>query len=307
MRFVRDACAVLGDAPCCITIGAFDGVHLGHQALMKQTQQAARTHDAKAVVLSFHPLPRQYFQPEHQPLPRLTTWRQKHALFDALGMDAWWMMRFNQHLAQMPAETFIQRVLLDALHLRWLCVGADFRFGKGRVGDVAMLRAWGQKHGFEVHVPNDVCLDGKRVSSSWIRAALGNGDFDLAAQLLGRRFAFEGHVVRDQQLARTLGMPTANLKPFTHQPPLRGIFAAKVHGDGLNAWPGVASLGTRPTVGGVRDVLEVHLFDFDGDLYGQHIAIEPVAHIRDEAAFDDLDALKKQMFADAEQARSILF
>lgn len=307
MHFFRDHPKPLAGAPCCVTIGAFDGVHLGHQTLMTQTRQAAQAHDAKAVVLSFHPLPRQYFQPEHQPLPRLTTWRQKHGLFEALGMDAWWLMRFNQRLAQMPAEAFIQTVLLDALHLRWLCVGADFRFGQGRKGDVAMLRAWGQKHGFDVHVPEDVCMDGRRVSSSWIREALAQADFDLAERLLGRRFVFEGHVVRDQQLARTLGMPTANLKAFSHQPPLRGIFAAKVHGDGLNAWPGVASLGTRPTVGGVRDVLEVHLFDFDGDLYGKHIAIEPVAHIRDEAAFDDLDALKKQMFADADKARSILF
>jgi riboflavin kinase/FMN adenylyltransferase len=203
----------------------------------------------------------------------------------------------------MSAERFIREVLVDRLHAREVWIGPDFRFGKGRAGDLALLRSFSE---FESHAIHPVVEDGERVSSTRIRAALEAGDFDAAARWLGRRYAIGGRVVRGKQLGRTLGFPTANLRYGRRRPPLQGIFATRVHGLGPAPIASVSSFGTRPTVAGVEPLLEAHLFDFDGDLYGRRIEVEFIAKLRDELAFADLPALVAQMHRDARQARDLL-
>jgi riboflavin kinase/FMN adenylyltransferase len=216
-------------------------------------------------------------------------------------------LRFDAALAAMPAERFVEDVLLRRCGVRELWVGADFRFGHARRGDVALLRELGARLGFDVEVMDDVLVDGERASSSGIRRHLAAGEFDAAARLLGRRFAIGGHVVRGQQLGRKLGYPTANIRLGRRTSPVDGIFAVRVHGVGERIWPGVASLGVRPTVdGGGEPLLEAHLFDFDGDLYGRRIEVEFERKLREELKFDDLDAMVRQIDRDAEQARAIL-
>jgi riboflavin kinase/FMN adenylyltransferase len=207
----------------------------------------------------------------------------------------------------MPARTFIEDVLVGRADAREIWVGADFRFGHARSGNVALLRECGRQLGYAVEVMQDVVAGGARISSSAIRTFLGAGDFDAAARLLGRRFSIGGHVVRGQQLGRKLGWPTANVRLGRRTSPVAGIFAVRVHGVEARARPGVASLGVRPTIdGGGEPLLEAHLFDFDGDLYGRRIDVEFVQKLRDEAKFADLDAMVRQIHRDAAEARTIL-
>ena len=253
-----------------VCIGAFDGLHLGHRALVGRAVARARALGLPAVALSFEPLPREFFARDAKP-PRLMLPRAKLEGLYALGCDVIGLLRFNARLAAMPAEDFVRKVLVERLHAREVWVGPEFRFGKGRAGDIALLKAMGAELGFTAHEIEPVQLAGERVSSTRIRTALGNGDFDTAARLLGRPYAIGGHVVRGQQLGRTLGYPTANLRYGGKTPALRGIYATWVHGVADRPWPSVSSFGTRPTVFGVDPLLEAHLFDFDGDLYGRRI------------------------------------
>lgn len=290
---------------CVVAIGAFDGVHLGHRRLLARAAAVARERDLAALALSFEPLPREYFAPQAAPA-RLTPARARFELMAAAGMDAVGLLRFDARLAAMAAGDFVDQVLGGALAARHVVVGPAFRFGRGRAGDIDLLRARGAALGFSVEeAPLLACAGGERVSATRIRAALAAGDFDGAAALLGRPYAIAGKVVRGQQLGRRLGYPTANL-PVRWRPAVTGILAVRVHGPGLAGWPAVASLGTRPTVGGGPAVLEAHLFDFDGDLYGQRLAVEFVAHLRGERRFDDLPAMVEQMHEDARQARAAL-
>jgi riboflavin kinase/FMN adenylyltransferase len=286
-------------------IGAFDGLHLGHRALVRRAVARARELDAEAVVASFEPLPREFFAKGARP-PRLMLSRAKVEGLRALGVDAIGLLRFDAKLAAMPAEAFVRELLVERLRVREVWVGPGFRFGHGRGGDLALLRRMGADHGYDAHEIAPVLLDGERVSSTRLRAALADGDFDLAARLLGRRYATGGHVVRGRQLGRTLGYPTANLRFGGKTPALSGIYATLVHGVGPAPWPSVSSFGTRPTVDGVEPLLEAHLFDFDGDLYGRRIEVEFVAKLRDEEKFPDLPTLVAQMHRDAESARRIL-
>ena len=287
-----------------VCIGAFDGLHLGHQALVRRAVERARELGVPAVALTFEPLPREFFAPAEPP-QRLTLARAKFEGLRDLGIDIVGLLRFGKQLASMDAERFVREVLVDRLSAREVWIGPDFRFGKGRAGDLPMLRALGESLGFTAHAIHPVVVDGERVSSTRIREALTVGDFDRVERLLGRRYAIAGRVVRGKQLGRTLGYPTANLR-YTKRPPLQGIFATRVHG--LDAQPiaSVSSFGTRPTVAGKEPLLEAHLFDFEGDLYGQRIEVEFVARLRDELAFADLPALVAQMHRDAEQARDLL-
>ena len=287
-------------------IGAFDGLHLGHRALVGRAVARAHSLGVPAVALGFEPLPREFFAREAKP-PRLMLPRAKlQGLYD-LGCDSVGLLRFNATLASMPAEDFVRDVLVERLGVREVWVGPGFRFGKGRAGDIDLLQAMGEAHGFTAHAIEPVhCGDGERVSSTRIRAALTVGDFDTAKRLLGRPYAISGHVVRGKQLGRTLGYPTANLRFGTKAPALRGIYATWVHGVAAHPWPSVSSFGTRPTVDGVEPLLEAHLFDFAGDLYGRRIEVEFVARLRDEEKFPDLDALVVQMRRDDAQARAIL-
>jgi riboflavin kinase/FMN adenylyltransferase len=287
-----------------VCIGAFDGLHLGHRALVRHAVSRARALGLPSVALSFEPLPREFFANAARP-PRLTLPRAKFEGLCVLGVDLVGLLRFDATLAAMSAEDFVRDVLIARLGAREVWVGPGFRFGRDRHGDLGTLQALGAAHGFAAHAIDPVG-DDSRISSTRIRTALAAGDFATAARLLGRPFAIGGRVVRGNRLGRTLGFPTANLRFGGRTPPLSGIFAVRVHGVGPEARLAVASFGTRPTVGGGEPLLEAHLFDFDGDLYGRRIEIEFVARLRDEETFPDLPALVAQMQRDAVQARTLL-
>lgn len=312
--FFRDAgpAAGHGRALCpqgsVVCIGAFDGLHLGHRALVGRAVARARALSVPAVALGFEPLPREFFArvARAAPPPRLMLPRAKAEGLWALGCAGVGLLRFDARLAAMRAEGFVQDVLVRRLAAREVWVGPAFRFGQGRAGDLALLQATGASLGFTAQQIEPVQLDGERVSSTRIRAALAAGDFAQAARLLGRPYAIAGRVVRGRQLGRTLGYPTANLRYGGKVPALRGVYATWVHGVGAKPWPSVSSFGTRPTVDGVEPLLEAHLFDFEGHLYGRRIEVEFVAHLRDEEKFPDLPALVAQMRRDEARARAIL-
>ena len=288
-----------------ISIGAFDGLHLGHRALVGHAVAHARELGLESVALSFEPLPREFFAGATKP-SRLSLPRAKIEGLRALGVDRVGLLRFDARMAAMSAREFVERVLVHKLAAREVWVGPDFHFGHGRAGDLALLRALGDTHAFAANAIAPMHVDGARVSSSAIRTLLAAGALDAAERLLGAPYAIAGKVMRGQQLGRRLGYATANLRLGGRTPALGGIFATRVRNAGLEGWPSVSSLGTRPTVNGTECLLETHLFDFNGDLYGQRIEIEFVAKLRDELRFDDLDALTAQMHRDAAQARALL-
>jgi riboflavin kinase/FMN adenylyltransferase len=289
-----------------IAIGAFDGIHRGHQALLLQVSERAKALGCQPIVVSFEPLPRAYFSRE--PLARLSSVREKLRGFAAAGMSDTLLLRFNAELAAMSADDFVRRVIVDRLAAHEVWVGSDFRFGHKRQGDVALLARLGEELGFSACMMPAVQLDGARVSASRVRMLLAAGEFAGAEPLLGRPFVIDGKVEYGNQLGRTLGYPTANIHLQQRVSPVHGIFAVRVGlGEGECSWPGVASLGVRPTVNQVSEpLLEVHLFDFDGDLYGQRMSVEFVGKLRDEQKFDGLDPLKAQMDHDAHMARELL-
>lgn len=288
-----------------VCIGAFDGLHLGHQALVRHAVSRARELGVPAVALTFEPLPREYFG-RASPPARLQSTRARIEGLWASGVDDVGLLRFGERLSGMSAEAFVEQVLHGLLRAREVWVGPEFRFGRARAGDVALLSAMGGRLGFTAGSIAPVLAGGERVSSTRVRAALAAGDFVAAARLLGRPYAIRGRVVRGRQLGRTLGYPTANLRLPRGTAPLSGIFATRVRGLGDRPLPSVSSLGTRPTVGGVEPLLETHIFDFDADIYTRRIEVEFVARLRDELKFDGLDALVAQMDRDAGQARDIL-
>ncbi len=291
-----------GSALC---LGAFDGVHRGHRALLDRVREAATEQRLDAVALSMEPVPREYFGGANAPA-RLTSVRDKLRLLCEAGMDRIGLMRFGPRLAAMEAEDFVRQVLVERLSARVVVVGESLRFGHARRGDANLLRSMGAHLDFTVVVPDTVMHAGAPVSSTRVRMALGEGELALAAELLGREYQLGGRVRHGQKLGRKLGFPTANL-PLGHmRVALSGVFAVRVSGAGLSNWPGVASLGTRPTVGGVEPVLEAHLFDFDGDLYDRRLEVTFVEKLRDEARFPDLDSMVRQMHVDAAQARAIV-
>lgn len=286
-----------------VAIGNFDGVHLGHVALAEKLVAVARETSLPATVLTFEPHPREFFSPATAPA-RLSTLREKLELLAASGVEQAMVCPFNAAFAALSAEEFIGCVLVDSLRTRHLIVGDDFRFGAGRRGDFAMLEAAGKSAGFSVAAMDSVLLDGERVSSSAVRRALAAGDMARAAALLGRPYMMDGQVAHGAKLGRQLGFATANIR-IRHNPlPMTGVFAVEVAGLGEGSLPGVANLGIRPTVGGTRPLLEVHLFDFDRDIYGAHISVRFVHKLRDEQRFSNFDALKAQIAADAAAARA---
>lgn len=288
-----------------VCIGAFDGLHLGHQALVRRTVLRAREFGLPAVAVSFEPLPREFFALDNPP-PRLLLPRARIEGLLGLGIDQVGLLRFDRKLSGLAAEDFVRIVLRQRLSAREVWVGPEFRFGKGRAGDIALLRRMGAELGFDASEIAPVELEGERVSSTRIRAAVQAGDFATATRLLGRPYSIGGRVVRGRQLGRELGFPTANLRFGGKAPALSGVYATWVHGVGDTPRASVSSLGTRPTVAGVEPLLEAHLFDFAGDLYGRRIEVEFVAKLRDELKFPDLASLTNQMHRDADQARAIL-
>lgn len=304
-KVFRDAAGpCLAPGGSVLAIGAFDGLHRGHAALLARVRERAAALGLTAAVVSFEPLPRAYFS--RQPLPRLSSLREKLCGLRDAGIELLLLLRFNAALANMSAEEFVRMAVLQRMNAREVWVGADFRFGHRRAGDVALLREMGAQAGFEVRTLEPIEVGSERVSATRIRELIAAGEFARAARLLGRPFSIGGRVVRGNRMGRELGFPTANIPLRGHVPPVQGIFAARVHGVSDESLPAVVSLGVRPMFDGREPLLEAHLFDFDGDLYGRRIAVEFVAKLRDEEKFVDLDALKVQMDKDAAQARRIL-
>lgn len=294
------------DRPVALTIGNFDGVHKGHQQMLSRLVHAARKHDLTASVLTFEPHPRELFTPASAPM-RLTSLRDKLNLLAAQGIDHVHVQRFSRAFAALSPETFVEQLLIGALHARWILVGEDFRYGAGRAGDWATLAQAAKRHGFVLEALPTVTERGERVSSSAVRAALAHGDLTHAECLLGRRYSISGRVVHGRKLGRELGFATANVQMKHNRPPLVGIFAVRVYGIGEGASDGVASLGWRPTITtDGRATLEVHLFDFQREIYGAHLRVEFLAKIRDEEKYPDLETLKAQIARDCVMAREIL-
>ncbi len=301
MMLIRHLPAV-DERQTAVAIGNFDGLHRGHQALT--TRAVAAAPELRPTLLCFEPLPQTLFRPD-QPVPRVMKLRDRLRVADALGIEAVAQLRFDPAFAAQSPERFARDVLADGLRARRVVVGEDFRFGHRAAGDVAELRRLGQRFGFEVETVAEIIDPIGRISSTRLRQALAEGDLALAEALLGRRYAISGRVIRGQQLGRKLGFPTANLR-VAEPPALSGILAARVRGLGLDQHPAVVSLGRRPTVAGRDWLLEVHLLDFDGSLYGQHLTVEFRGFIRHELHFDSLEAMTARMHADSQRAREIL-
>ncbi|MEW5838123.1 MAG: bifunctional riboflavin kinase/FAD synthetase [Pseudomonadota bacterium] len=288
-----------------ISIGNFDGLHLGHQALLRRVDELAEA-VYERVAVSFEPLPREVFAPAGAaPIPRLSSLREKLAALSALGLvDALHVLRFDRALAALPAEDFVRHVLCASLRARQVVVGEDFRFGQQRRGDVDMLRRMGASLGFGVEIVAPVTVDGARVSSTRVRAALQAGRLDEAAALLGRPYALCAKVVHGDKRGRLLGFPTLNLPLGRKHFALHGVYAVEVHGLDGQVLYGVANAGVRPTVGGLVPRVEAHIFDWAGDAYGQQVELHFRAFLRAEQRFAGLDALMTQIGMDAQQARA---
>jgi len=281
-----------------VAIGNFDGVHLGHQKIIQITQQLADQHQYTSAMLTFEPYPQQFFHPE-KPVPRLTTLREKIKL---TPVELIYALPFDQTLSQYSPEFFIEEILIKKLNAKIIVVGEDFRFGYQRKGDVKLLQSMPE---FKSQIISPVMLEGERISSTRVRHALQDGNLELAQKLLGRFYSMTGRVVRGSQRGRQIGFPTANIALHKRIPPVRGVFAVKVKIDD-QSYSAVANIGSRPTVDGTREFLEVYIFDFDQDIYRKYINIEFIQKIRDEIKFNSLDELKQQIARDVVAAKGIL-
>ncbi|WP_456372821.1 bifunctional riboflavin kinase/FAD synthetase [Thiolapillus sp.] len=291
---------------CVATIGNFDGVHLGHQAVFRALRKKAGDYGLPSTVILFEPQPMEFFCPDQAPA-RLTRLREKLIHVRACGIDRVLLLEFNQHLAGQEARDFIQTVLVDGLGIRHLYVGDDFRFGRKRQGDFSLLVEQGSEQGFGVESMDTVCHENCRISSTRIRMALEAGDFSTAESCLGRSYQICGRVAHGNQRGRSIGFPTLNINLHRRVSPLTGVFAVRVQGLRDEDLPGVANIGTRPTVDGQGlPLLEVHLFDFSEQVYGRQVGVSFVSRIREERRFSSFEELKIQISRDAAEARRIL-
>jgi riboflavin kinase/FMN adenylyltransferase len=293
--------------PHAVTIGNFDGLHLGHQAMLARLQDVARARGLPSCVLSFEPHPREFFAPAQAPA-RLSSLREKAECLQRMGIDRLHVFRFDRAFASLGAEAFIEQVLGTTLEARYVLVGDDFRYGARRAGDFALLKQAGERLGFDAeHLPT-VEVAGERSSSTAVRQALAAGELEHAARLLGRPYGISGRVVHGDKLGRDIGFPTANIQLKHNRPPLMGIFAVGVCGLNGEPLPGVASLGRRPTVKGADavPVLEVHLFDFNAEIYGCRVRVDFLHKLRDEEKYPDLDTLVAQIRRDVDNAKTFL-
>ena len=307
MKVFRGLPNAAARAPCALTIGNFDGVHLGHQALLGRVRGAADALGLEAAVMTFEPHPREFFAQRAGDLskapPRIANLRDKLQSLADNGIDRVIVEHFSAHFAALTPQQFTEQVLVEGLHVKWLMVGDDFCYGARRAGNVAMLQEAGRHYGFHVETLPTVMNGGDRISSSAVRAALAGGDFGHAEQLLGHPYAISGHVIHGQKLGRTLGFPTLNLR-VPHRPALAGIFIVQVHGLADEPLPAVASLGVRPTVDDSgRVLLEVHLFDFNANCYGKQVRVEFLHKLRDEEKYHDLATLTAAIERDSNMAR----
>jgi len=288
-----------------VTIGAYDGLHLGHQKLLSRVLEEAAQRELPSVVMSFEPMPKEFFAGDSPPA-RLMRFREKFEALAAAGVDIFLCQRFDNRLKNIRADTFIRQLLVHALNVRHLVIGDDFQFAAGRAGNIELLRRVGKALDFGVERVPSVVIDGQRVSSTAIRDALRRGDLALARRFLGRDYRMSGKVIKGESMGKKLGYPTANVNLNRRQSPVLGIFAVRVSGLGPRPLDGVASVGTRPTFMGTKPLLEVHLFDFDRDIYGRYIHVDFVARLRNEEKFDDVRDLVAQMHRDSAAARAIL-
>jgi riboflavin kinase/FMN adenylyltransferase len=292
-----------GHRGCVATIGAFDGVHFGHQAVIRQLLQKSVALALPSIVIVFEPLPREYFSPLNAPA-RLSSFREKFLALQALGVDRILRIRFTENLQTMSAQEFIDILFVQGLGVSHVALGDDFRFGNDREGDFRMLSAQGERYGFDVESTATLAIHGERVSSTRIRQALEEADFELAEALLSRPYSISGKVVYGRQLGRSLGFPTANLELHRLRAPLSGVYAVEVTGAGLEKAKGVANVGTRPTVNdSIKANLEVHLLDLNQDLYGQRIEVVFKHKLREEKKFESVDELKENIARDVKNAR----
>ncbi|KAA5606201.1 bifunctional riboflavin kinase/FAD synthetase [Roseospira marina] len=294
-----------------VALGNFDGVHLGHRAVIAAATEARRAVGPAAPlgVMTFEPHPRRLFQPEAPPFA-LSSLRTKARRIEDLGADFLYVQHFDRDFASHAPEWFVEVVLAQGLGVRHVVIGEDYHFGKGRTGDADLLRAMAGGLGFDVTtVPPELSPEGRTYSSTWAREAIQAGRVDEAATVLGHNWEVEGRVEHGDARGRTIGFPTANLRLGDYVAPAVGVYAVRAGIDrGLETlwYAGVANYGRRPTFDDTTPLLEVHLFDFDGDLYGHHLRVQMVAHLRPERKFDGLESLKAQIAADADQARRLL-
>ena len=287
-----------------ITVGAYDGLHLGHQEILRRLVELGREADLSTLVMSFEPMPKEFFSPVNPPA-RLTRFRERMDLLAKFGVDEFFCPRFD-NIRDLSPNGFIRELLIDGLNANHVVVGHDFRFASHRLGSLQDLNAAGRANGFEVTAIPAVYLDDERISSTVIRAALQTGDLDTARRMLGRNYSMSGTVIRGLGLGRNLGFPTANVNLNRRVTPVDGIFAARVGGIGDEMLDGVASVGTRPTVGGVKPLLEVFIFGFDRDIYGEYITVHFVKRLREERKYSDVDSMVAQMHSDVVDARAVL-
>ena len=288
-----------------LTIGAYDGLHLGHQQLLERVVDRSRETGLPAVVMSFEPTPKEFFSAERPPA-RLMRFREKFEALAARGIDIFYCPRFAQAMRDISAADFIRRILIHGLNVRHLVVGDDFRFARRREGGIAHLRRASIALQFALEQSPSVVVDGVRVSSTAIRELLASGELPQATALLGRPYRMSGKIVKGEKMGRKLGYPTANVDLRRRQSAVMGIFAVRVHGLAGGAKDAVASVGTRPTFDGTKPLLEVHIFDFDKDIYGEYIHVDFIAQLREQIKYEHVDELVAQMHRDADNARTIL-
>ena len=302
MKLIRGSIEISRiEHPTIATVGNFDGLHLGHQEIIRYVSQRAKSEGLESAIVSFEPTPKEYFSGEKAPA-RIYSLRDRFTITRSLGIHHFVCLRFNASLAKMQADDFVDKILVRTLNIKKLVVGDDFKFGHNRVGDIQLLRSMGPKLGFELEDKNTIALADTRISSSLVRENLAAGKFDKVQTLLGRPFEISGRVFHGDKKGRTIGFPTANISFNRRIPPILGVFVVTAR-IGDRSWDGVANVGHRPTVKGLRDQLEVHLFDCDEDLYGQRLTVRFLAKLRDEQKFTSLDALKHQISLDVQQAK----
>jgi riboflavin kinase / FMN adenylyltransferase len=303
MEFIRGRINLQRQRKSCVaTIGNFDGVHLGHQAVLEQLKKSAKSMGLLSTVIIFEPQPIEYFSPDKAP-SRLTRLREKLQQFGQYNIDRVVCLKFDENMANLSASEFVSEILLDTLAVKKLIVGDDFRFAKNREGDYQYLLGVAEENGFEVNMTNSFTSDSERVSSTLIRQALANGDMDKATRLLGRPYRISGRVVYGDKRGHKLGFATANIELHRYLSPVAGIFSGRVYGIEGEPLDAVIYVGSRPVYQGEYDILEVHILDFDGDLYGRHLQVELLEKLRDEGDFNSEQELVAQIKIDIDNAR----
>lgn len=290
-----------------LTIGNFDGVHLGHKQLIAKAVSQAKELGVPSIAMTFEPHAFEFFSRDKVTIPRLTRLREKYLALSGLGLDNVLIIHFNQQVANLNASDFVSQMIYHSLHPQHIVIGDDFHFGRHRTGNIHLLESMGNELGFTVESLPTVCFENERISSTRIRKALGEGDLTLAAQLLGRPYSMQGRVGRGEQRGRQIGFPTANIFLHRQLTPVKGVYVVRMRGVNKESpeqsYPGVANIGERPTFNGTRTLLEVHLFDFNQDIYGRYVEVEFCEKVRDEVRFDSFQALKEQIAKDAAYAR----